>query len=586
MASIIIQNMGGMVPRESPRLLPGGAATVANMTKLWSGEIRPFHRLSETPVPDLPQGAAVRTVYLLLDKWLAWTTDVDIVTGFTTLSGSGHIYYTGDGLPKQALYNEIRHGPATPIVTHPIGVVGPDTPPTVAIVGVGSGDPLVRDYVYTFYTYQNEESVPSPPSQLITVETGQSVDVSGFPTVVDAEVKEIRIYRTINGVFTYVATLPQPFPSVYNDAATDIDLAGNEQLQSQNYYPPPSDIQGLIGMSCGSLAAFHGNKVVFSEPYQPGAWPPEYEKIFDYPIVALGTFGQTCVVATTGYTYLVSGNDPRSFAVARVPDPYPCVSKRSMVSSDNGCIYASSDGLIFVGNSSYYSQYSGTVVLTRDVMTHDEWQRYNPTTIEGVVNDGRYYGFYQTPNVDPALFEGAGFIFDSSSRAVTGVVQTSEFDKDDVLIDLNFYATASFANPQVPLQVVKRNLISQHPNVFVNKMYQWDGGRDAERYTWRSKQFSFPYLVTFSAAKLIFEDEETGVPPTPDDNDPDGLVFRLLDGASGAVLYERAVTSTKPFRLPSLRPRTEWQVEVEGVHYVQKIHVATGYADIMEGKAQ
>jgi hypothetical protein len=565
------------------------------MTKLWSGEVRPFYELSETLTRNFPTYAKIKTIYLLLDKWLAWTTDVDVVTGFTTLSGSGRIYYTGDGPPKQTTYALVHHGPATPVNYFPIGVVGPTDPPTVSISGAGSGDPIVRDYVYTFYTYMDEESVPSPPSALISVETGQSVIISDLPVTFGTDIREIRLYRTINGVYTYVNTLPMPVTGPYTDSATDIDLAGNEPLQSQHYYPPPQDIQGLIGLSCGSLAAFHGNKVVFSEPYQPGAWPPEYEKVFDYPVVALGTYGQTCVVATTGYTYLVSGNDPRSFGVSRVPDPYPCVSKKSMVSSDNGVIYSSTDGLIFVGTPSYYTQGTGTHVLTRNTMTHDEWQKYNPKHINGVIFDGRYYGFYPYSDVDPETYRGAGFIFDSSMRMVTGVVKESEFDKDDVLVDLDFYATATFANPQVPLHLIlNANVVNNiypppiptDPPVPVdNRLYQWEGSGYSHPYIWRSKQFSFPYLVTFSAAKIIFEDEEPGAPVEEDDDDPITLIFRLLDGANGGVVYERVVNSTRPFRLPSLRARTEWMVEVEGVHWVQMIKLSSSYADLQEGKA-
>lgn len=586
MPSILIQNFGGRVPRLSPRLLSTGAATIANMTKLWSGEVRPFQEFSEEFIPQLPDDAEIKTLYFLIDKWLAWTTDVDVVTGFTELSGQGHIYYTGDGLPKQTTYDLIKFGPPTPLEsnTFPIGVNPPTVAPSVSIVGVGSGSPVVRTYVYTFYTYMNEESAPSPPSALISVSTGQSVDVDSFPATVDTNVKELRIYRSNGGAYQYVTTLAFPFPATYNDSLDDIDLG--EAMQSINWYPPNPNITGMIGLACGSLAAFYGNRVAFSYPYQPGAWPPEYEKVFDYPVVALGTFGQTCVVATTGYTYLVSGTDPSSFSVARMPDPYPCVSKNSMVSGDNGCIYASADGLIFVGqgSSNYFAQYSGTHVLSRDLLTHDEWNNYNPTTINGVIFDGRYYGFYRYPEVQPDNEPvGAGFIFDASMRLVTGVIKQSEFDKDDLFIDLDYYASATFANPQVPLHVcVDANrtrplpppINPAPPGPVANRVFNWDAGPGFRTLTWRSKQFSFPYRVTFSAARILMDESE-----------PKNLVFRLLDGATSTVLFERSVSNRNPFRIPSLSPRTEWMVEIEGTTWVQQVHVATSFQDIVEGKA-
>lgn len=603
MASIIIQNMGGLAPRVSPRLLSNGMATTASMVKLWSGEIRPFLELGPVRNAPMPQSDLVKTIYFLVDKWLAWTTDVDVVTGFTTLGGSDRIYYTGDGTPKQTTYTLVKFGPPTPIPssTYPIGVLPPqDTfTPTVAIAGVAGGDPLVRSYVYTLYSVNGEESVPSPPSQLISVETNQTVNVGNFQNIVTpspplpadsyppnyGNVKELRLYRTFNNEFHFVASIPVPFPAVYNDAVLDQNLG--EVLQSQHYFPPPVDIEGLIGLSCGSLAAFHGNKVAFSEPYQPGAWPPEYEKIFDYPVVALGTFGQTCVVATKGFTYLVSGTDPRSFSVARVPDPYPCVSKRSMASADSGCIYSSSDGLIFIGTANYYTQYSGVNVLTRDIATYDEWKNYNPSTILGVIFDGRYYGFYRNPNSFVNTDElGKGFVFDPRLQRLPGMpIEGSAADKDNIFADLDFYASAAFANPQVPLHLVvpfdndeDDNIISgvsdETPETFINYLFKWEAGPASHPYVWRSKQFSFPYVVTFSAAKITFNPTE-----------PNNLIFRLVDGATGDILFERGVGSSSPFRISSLRPRTEWMVEVEGTSWVEKIHLATSYYDIQEGQA-
>lgn len=577
MPSVVIQKFGGLVPRLSARLLAAGSATVALMVRLWYGELRPFRQLQPVTLPPgqgLPTDGLVRTIYKLADKWLAWVQDVDVVSGFTTLAAAGHIYFTGDGAPKQSAYSFLVGGPSTPdpSTVFPLGVVGPTVAPTVSIVGVGTGDPIVRSYVYTFYTRFNEESVPSPPSALISVETGQSVDLSGFEIPIPpTTVERIRIYRTVGGEYLFVTEFyTAAYSPPVNDALLDTDLA--EPLISQHFYPPPADLRGLIGLACGSLAAFHGNKVMFSEPYQPGAWPPEYEKVFDYNVVALGTFGQTCIVATSGYTYLVSGSDPRSFSVARVPDPYPCISKKSMASVDNGCLYASDSGLIFIGNAN--SNSTGVYVLTRQLMTREDWSRY-ALGIIGAFFDGRYYGFYLKHTGTP-FDPGAGFVYDFSNHAealVTGVSINDSEDKTDLLVDIDLYATAVFASPQVPLHLSIPVVPATGPT-YNNQLFVWDRGADYDRYVWRSKQFSFPYAISFSAAKIIFNDQY------PIDTE---FKFRIYD-AFYILRYERTVTSSAPFRLPSLKPRTEWLFEVEGSSFVQMIEVSSSYQDLMERK--
>lgn len=615
MPSIVLQRFGGLVPRQSARLLGLGQATVASFAKLWSGELRSFVAparavgLTGQEVP-LQTNGYVRTIYKLGELWLAWTLDVDVVVGFTTLSLAGQIFYTGDGPPKQTNITALRAAasitPPSADATYTLGVDGPDSPdrdlhPSVVftatpVAGTGTGDdPTIRYYVYTYYTVFNEESVPSFPSNPVPVNPEQHVSLTGFlpvDPVRDPNITSIRIYRTIGGayqfvdeLFIYASSITDPttqilFTDPYIDTKLDTELA--EPLVSQHYFPPPDDLQGLIGVANGSLAAFHGNSVMFSEPYQPGAWPPEYERIFDYAIVGLGTFGQSVVVCTASYTYIVSGSHPKNYSVARIPDPYPCVSKKSIVSTERGVIYSSFEGLIFVGTATYTEgQASGVHVLTRQLMTSDEWSAlYNPGTIIGAMFEGHYYGFYNKANV-----LGASFIYDFSSREeaiITGVI-ADEGDKTDILVDLDTAATAVFSNPYVPLHYVDSAFPPVSPTNIQNKLNVWEGNNNGvyNNYKWRSKVFSFPYAVTFSVGKVMFNlITEYRVNPTQHP-----FMIRLYDGTTNTLLYERTVMNANPFRLPSLMPRTDWLLEVEGKSFVQMVEVATSYQDLNERKS-
>jgi hypothetical protein len=418
-----------------------------------------------------------------------------------------------------------------------------------------------RAYLYTFVTALAEEGVPSNPSVVVGMMDGQAATISGFAAPTSENVTHIRIYRYETGTSTTEILFVDMIlvsQTSYVDTFLDIDLL--ERLPSQQWYPPPHNMTGLISHPGGFLAGFAGNQLYISEAYQPHAYPPEYTKVFEYPIVALGIYGSTIVVATTGFTYLVSGVSPKNLSIEKLPDPYPCASKRSMVSGDRGVLYASADGLVWVG-------YGGLQVITRDVLSRDEWQRFNPTTLHGVIHDGRYVGFYLTDHgqdyslVDP---QGAGFVFDYNDRA-TGVEQR------DKLTTLNFYATAAYANPDTDFFFVGQK---NRDNV----LYEWEASSERLVYRWRSKAFVMPYITSFAAVKITGEYRQEGGTVLP-------LIFSLF--VNDQLKFSREVTSSEPFRLPRFYRDTErWFMQVEGKPDVYEIHMATSIDDLTEGKPQ
>ena len=83
---------------------------------------------------------------------------------------------------------------------------------------------------------------------------------------------------------------------------------------------------------------------IFSEPNLPHAWPHEYP--IDFDIVGIATYGQYVAVLTTSFPYLFQGIDPAAMSSSKVNLPQACVSKRSIIETGNGVIYASPDGLV------------------------------------------------------------------------------------------------------------------------------------------------------------------------------------------------------------------------------------------------
>lgn len=549
MPSIRLQNMGGIAPRVSPRLLPLSAAQIAENTKLWSGEVRAFR--TGRQLPDQMPIAPIKTLFHIAGAWLAWKDDVDVVIGFTPNDALGRVYYTGDGVPKVIQQVIAASEAPTPTSAFRLGITPPQYAPIISTGAPGSPAEF-RTYVFTWVTTFNEESVPSPPSDNIYVQDGEIATVDFSASLPPTNVSRVRIYRSNGGPFIFVHELPQ-FVGTWDDDATNEEIEANEQLSSQQYYPPEPDMVGLIGTANGFLAGFWGNKVGFSVPYQPHAWPPGYVKIFDYPVVALATYDSTVVVFTTGYTYLVDGMDPSNLSVTRVNDVYPCVSKRSVSSGDRGVYYACESGLAFVG-------VGGVRVVTKDVLDEDDWAAWMPHTMHGTVYDGFYYGFFRgsVQTTDPNE-NGMGFVFDINDRA------SGSYEKA-LLTTIPFYATAVFASPDVRLHYTRSNLT-------VTTLYEWDRGDDFMEYLWRSKEFVFPYVVSFGAAKVVARCD-----------DDRACTVRLLDGACNRVVFERVVNSSQPFRVPAFNPRTNWAIEVAGAADVQEVHFATSMQELTEGE--
>lgn len=549
MPSIRVQNMGGIAPRVSPRLLPLSAAQIAQSTKLWSGEVQAFRDGLKKldPMPDAP----IQTIFHIAGAWLAWKEDVDVVIGFTPDAPLGRVYYTGDGDPKVIQQAIAKHEAPTPSSAFRLGIVPPAYAPVITTTPPGSPNEF-RTYVFTWVTAFSEESVPSPASDVIQVQDGVAATVDFSASLPPTNVARVRIYRSNGGPYIFIAEVPQ-FTGTYTDTMTDDDIAGNEQLISQHWYPPNTKMLGLVGTPNGFLAGFWENKVGFSVAYQPHAWPPEFVKIFDYPIVALGVFDTTVVVFTTGPTYLVDGIDPSNLSVSRVPDAYPCVSKRSVSTGDRGVYYACDSGLGFVNTG-------GVQIVTKDILSEDNWQFWKPSTMHGTVFDGFYFGFFRgdRQTSDPNA-NGSGFIFDINDRA------TGSYDKA-LLTTIPFYASAVFASPDVRLHYTRSNLT-------VTTLYEWDRSTDYMTYLWRSKEFVFPYTVSFAAAKVVARC-----------GDLRDCIVRLLDGACSRVVFEKVIRNSNPFRLPAIPNRLDWTIEVEGTADVQEVHFATSMQALTEGE--
>lgn len=132
---ITLSNPRGEVPRLASHLLPDNAAQAAVGTRLLTGDITAWRQFSS--VKTLVTPAPVRTIYLLNDKWLSWSVDVDVARGIVPGDNTYRIYLTAPSLysqPRWTNYSLATTGSEPyPVATRPLGVPNPDAAPTLTV---------------------------------------------------------------------------------------------------------------------------------------------------------------------------------------------------------------------------------------------------------------------------------------------------------------------------------------------------------------------------------------------------------------------------------------------------------------------
>jgi hypothetical protein len=496
----------GQNKRIAPHLLEANTAQAATNARLETGALRGFNAPGH--VADLAVTNATSLYRFAGRYWFAWKGHVHAVQGPVAGDTEHRTYFTGDGVPRMTyagLATQSGDG-RYPSAAYDLGLPAPAGAPDVALTGKPDDKTAVaesRDYVYTFVSGKGEEGPPSPASALVGWRDGQAVAVTAMQTVPTGNfnVTAKRIYRTDrNGTFRYAGEVGTG--TRFTDTTPDAGLG--EALPSTDWVQPPADMAGLIALPNGVLAAFSKNELCFSEPYVPYAWPIGYRLSVDYPIVALGAFGQSICVATEAHPYLVTGTDPRGMSMTKVELPYPCVAARSLVDLGYGVAYASSDGLLGFSNG-------GVKNLTEGLLTQAQWQAMRPETMAGFRWRDYYVGVSET----------GAFVLDRNGREFTA-------------IDMDCAGGATDPN-------------TGHLNLIIDDAVKRFNHGDALTPSWTSKQWKLPHPVNFGCAKV------TGA----------GSVHVTVH-ADGAVKHDADVAANTLFMLPGGFLADDWHVELSG----------------------
>lgn len=480
---IKLEDFSGMIPRVSPRLLPNSAATVARNTKLLNGELRGYRAPRE--IADLTyEPFTVRRAYRLEyndqyygagEHWINFDSrDVDVVRSPIVNDLYDRYYWAGDGRPKYNTINRILHG----LPGYYLGVPAPLSAPTLtpAASDMYASD-TTRAYVVTFVSAYGEEGAPCAPV-LGTGGSGQWTLTNLPTTVTDSANREIthkRIYRTVpgnNSALYFLVDTIAISDTIYNDLYLDDEVVLNSTLESTSWATPPTDLEGFVVMPNGYLVGWAGRRLCFSEPYRPHAWPAEYELSTEFEIVGLVVWGSTLVIGTKSQPYIGQGVTPASFTTQKMDAVEPCLSRRGMVATVAGAYYPSLNGLALVNSA-------GVEIITRDILTKEEWAFYNPANIFAAQMGLQYIAFNSS---------NFGFVF-NPTEPKTKLVELDRFQG---------------------VEGIETDRYTGNINLIMfDRTYNWDP-EAVERlwWRWRSKVFHLPKHTNFGAVKIKLNTED------------------------------------------------------------------------------
>ena len=620
-----LTQFGGMAPKVAPQLLPDSFAQRANEVKLQSGELRPFY--ADVDVMSVPDNTlSVYKYYIPNDSneighvWLYFDKYVNIVKGPIYDDSNNRIIISGIDkylrVTDYSLLDLVIEGAGDyigeykPITlnssnTYILGIPSP-TGIKMSVGGTGSGNTESRTYVVALVrTWADgkidigklsDPATTSSGALTVNVQTGQTVTLTNItvPSTAYSQngVRKAYVYRSTIGsdgtaTYGYVGSFNVTSgTTVYSFTDSRASQDVEESAVSAEWDEPVEDLQGLVSLNNGILAAFKGSDVYFSYPYQTNAWPYTYRVSVDYNIVGLGAFGNTVVICTEGLPSLALVSDPAAVTLRAINSAYPCLSPQTIVNFASGVVYASTGGLMFINNTS-------PKYITEGYITQYDFEDWNPSKLVAAAHDGMYVGV----STDSSKYHGLLFDIDHATVGVTSLyryaygVYTDSERNDLYLI--------------VPAANGGRKIVAY------DKAAAEAGDQLYRTYNWRSKLFiSSQGIATMAAARVRIDASNAvigivaktyyytkhainDVPlNTYDINGPVdmGVVYEKLNTKSyvyfiyyvdGVPRLTRRTNSSEPFRLPSGFRGDTFEVEVEAATAISSIELASSMGELM-----
>jgi hypothetical protein len=492
---ISVSNFRGTQPKIAGHLLEESQAQLAENARVEKSDVRSWR---DTATTVALTNAAWKSLYQYIatgvdatigTQWLYSVNDLDFAENPIANDSFERIFFTGETEPR-AYANDLPKSDITWDQTSHYYKLGHAKP----VAGYGfvsghDGGAEYRAYVYTYVSRYGEESGPSPVLETLVYDGVSNVVIedftsptSGFGMLTTSDsgtnIPYVRIYRTnastTGAEFQYVGQFNASTHTFGTDTFTDnvADANLGEALSTELGEGVPTGLTGLMSLTNGIFAGFVGNELYISEPYQPYSWPDEYVLSFDYDIVGLGNLGTNIVVLTEGIPYIVSGTTPETLTKQKLDGFYPCVSKRSIVNSPYGVIYASYEGLIIV-------DHNGARNLSFQYLTPTDWESFYPSYMHGEFYNGQYFGFYTFGTASGT------FILDVQNNLFTSLRET--------------YLASFIRKSEGKMYLI-------HSAGASDSIREWEGNLyNLLYYRWKSKRWLLPSDSSFTCAQVMVD---------------------------------------------------------------------------------
>lgn len=631
---LTFQQFSGIAPRIAPRLLPATLAQEALDVKLWSGELRPHY--ADEILQYIPSN--IQSIYRYKWKnktynWLMWPYETRVAKGPVYDDENNRIYFMNQGgffvTDSSLLLDQDYNTTFTPGEScYHVAIPQPGQSDIWVSGGTGSGDVESRSYVYCYVRQWPDGTIDvgksSGPLKNFNDRSRYTVDVRPGQTVAMSMEDPLLTHhngavRGINKIYIYRSEVTSAGQAVYSyvdqfDVNTERVTNNPNAVWKTNYYEytdskpntslgeacpslywdaPVDGLKGLVSLQNGLFAAYKDSTVYVSDWNAPHAWPYEHTVTIDYPIVGLGSFGNTIVVCTEAAPVLITVTDPTKPTTRAIQENCPCVSAGSIVSTRNGVIFASTNGLVLINSAS-------PTFITEKIITQDEWLPLHPESLQAAFLNNTYYGFFTNPTE-----KAAGFLFDLDSYTYStvynsivssGMVYTSQPTKivyNDVE-QSQLYVCYPLENK------TQYSLNSFGTDSRINKSFRWRSKVNVSPqglFTLSCAQVNFTKLSSLKPEPPVWEGRLAGsalgmvyVNKQPVNGWCKTNTIELYDKTvfnyyvDGKLRFTKNIVDSKPFRLPSGFRGETVEIELKSNSHVHSVILASSMGELVEGE--